>query len=440
MQSFSRAGKRNRVRGMSLSPKALSDGVWSLIGSVGSAIAGLATVKLVASWVDSASYGEASLLLGVISLLTGVAVGPLLVIHLRLYFDYATQGLARWFARTTNVAIAGVSSATVLLYLIIASVYWWNGESLYFRYALIATLVLFAQPFLGVKTNCLEALRRQRALAVVSLSNRALYPLIVLILLTIQQDAVGALVAGQGLAAICVLAASAGTTPKRTGSGTSVDVRVEHRKLLNSVLQFGWTLPAGYVAMWVVTTSDRYLVQHFMTARDVGLYVMNYALWSMPFILLNTWLELMTRSVIYAAGANANWRRAWHIVRLRAIVGTALAIFGGSILFVLSEQIGHILVGSEYWISRTMVLILCAAHSCYVTGYAVVPLFLAAKRPRWVFYATVLAGLLGVVCNLVVIPIWGLVGAAFATLLSYAVWTMTLLIGARALVSRLERS
>lgn len=423
-----------------LSQKGVSDGIWSLVGSVGSAVIGLATVRIVATWVDSASYGRASLLLGVVSLVSGMVVGPTLVVHLRLYFEYLNRGLTRWYSRTATTAFAVASCAAASLYLAIAFGYWWTGEALYLNYAVVAILVLVVQPFLSIETNYLEAHRNQRLLAASSLANRALYPLFALCLLAIQTDPASALVAAQGMATICVLVAVRRASRPHLPSAGPVQEWAEYHRLVRSASEFGWTLPAGYVAMWLITTSDRFLLQHFMTDKDVGLYVMNYGLWSMPYVLLNAWLELMTRPVVYAAAASANWRRARALVWQRAIFGTGIAIIGSGILYLVSETIGRMLIGHDYWAGRELVMVLSAAHCFYVLGYAIVPLFLAAKRTGWVLFATVLGGLVGIVSNLIAIPSWGLIGAASATLLSYVVWAAALLAAAGTSLPRLARA
>src|SRR5689334_17498951 len=76
----------------------VGDAVWVAISSGVSAVIALVNVRIVSRMCDAASYGEASLVLGVVTLISGLVLGPLSMTHLRLIYEYRARQMSGWFA------------------------------------------------------------------------------------------------------------------------------------------------------------------------------------------------------------------------------------------------------------------------------------------------------------------------------------------------------
>ena len=413
-----------------ISHKFLSDASWSLAGNVLSVLTGLAVVKIITSLVVTRDYGQASLVMGVVALLNGLLVGPLMTAHLRVYFDYLERGMGRWFAKMFNRVLSVAGMVILLLYAFIALIFNLTGNTTYWELLIPVSILILAQPYLSTLTNYLESHRRQKELAIVNVLHKVVYPLFLILLLETTILPVNVIIISQGLAILFVLAVFRVPKAQKESNKWPEDKLKELGTLRNSIVEFGWALPLGYFVMWFVTTGDRYLIEHFSTLENVGIYAINYGFWSMPYIMLNGWLEILTRPLLYDKAAKNNWEGVKKIILQRTVFGLFVSVIGTFALYMLGESIAAIMFGKHYWVSRELMMIIAVAHCFYVVGYSIVPLFLAGKKSKTILLATSVAAVINFVINLIFIPTYGIVGAALTTLLTYVVWVSVLAGGA----------
>lgn len=414
-----------------------SEGVWSLLGNVVPLAGGLAVVKITTKWVPTAAVGQASLVLGAVVLLNNLLVGPLLVAQLRVYFDYVERGMARWFAAAFRRITLGAAAVAVLLYAATAVAMWARGTAVYLDLFIPAAVLLLAQPHLNAQSAYLEAHRQQRALFLTNTAQRLLHPLLLLALILAHRPPSLAIVASQASAIVVVTLALRPPTLQVNSRIIPSDAAAESRELRRGLLNFGWSLPVGYALMWVVTTTDRFFLGHYASFSDVGIYTVNYGLWSIPYMVLNGWLEVFTRPIVYGHAARGDWRSVRRILEYRAAAACALGVVGTLILYRLSGPIAEVLLGRNYWVSRRLMLVIAVAHNCQAIGYSVVPLFLAAKRPMPIMISTAVAAALTIASGFLLVPTMGILGSAVGTLIAYLAWSILLLSQARGYADRL---
>jgi O-antigen/teichoic acid export membrane protein len=388
----------------------------------------LATVKIITRWVNPEAYGHASLLLGIVAVLNGMMAGPLMVAHLRLYFDYLNRHAGRWYIDTFQKIFLALGSSAAVTYLAFAAFTLWCGEPIFLKHVAAVFVILLAQPFFSARSNYLEAHRQQGRLAVMNVLQRGGQPCILIALLALSLPAVDAILLAQGLTTLLLVSAIRAPRPPTDSMATPESRTMELRPLLGEIGEFGWTLPITFFAMWLLTTSDRYLLEHFKTPADVGRYAMNYGFWSMPYVFLNGWLEILTRPLIFDAAAKGEWMRVKKVVAYRIGFGMLASVSGIILLMGLSRFIASYMLSDQYWIGVPFVTTITGAYSFYVLGYSIVPIFIAAKRMNVVLFATACAALANVGINWLVIPSYGMMGAAKATLYAYILWATILTI------------
>ncbi|MCX5720881.1 MAG: oligosaccharide flippase family protein [Nitrospirae bacterium] len=421
------------------SPKFCADSFWSLVGNLASASVGLVAVKIVTSLVGADEYGQASLVLGVLALLNGLLVGPLMTVHLRVYFDYLKCGMASWYASTFNWVLGIAGGIALFIYLLVALAERSRGGSVYFQLVIPAAVLILVQPFMSATTNYLEAHRLQRRLAMTNIFLKGFYPLGLVLLLGMAMPGADAVILSQGLAILIVLVVSRSPSGQRDLNERPVDTWKELSSLKNSFTSFGWALPLGYLVHWVLSTGDRYLIEHFMTLRDVGIYAMNYGFWSLPYLMLNGWLEVLTRPLLYDKASVNDWQGVKRVLLWRTACGFLGSVLGTVTLCFAGETIAALMLGNSYWIGWQVMMCIATAHCFYVAGYSILPLFLASKRPRGILVATAVAAVSNVLINIVAVPAYGMLGAAFSTLVSYVIWAVTIALGAHWLMRGLLR-
>ncbi|MBI4681146.1 MAG: oligosaccharide flippase family protein [Nitrospirae bacterium] len=419
------------------SQKFIAESFWSLFGNIVSVFAGLAAVKIITKLVVSDDYGRASLVLGVIALLNSLLVGPLMAAHMRVYFDYIEREMALWYSRVFNKVLIVAGLTALLIYAMIGYVYNFIGNHIFLTLIIPAALMILAQPYMTAITSYLEAHRRQKQLATVNILQKALHPIFLFLLLMTVISPVKAIVISQGAVILILLLFFNAHDAQRKSDKLPEDANKELAALRKSMMEFGWALPLSYTIMWFLTTSDRYLIDHFMNPREVGIYSMNYGFWSMPFLMLNGWLEILTRPYLYDKAAKNDWKGVKQILLRRTFFAVTISLLGAALLYILAERIASVMLGNSYWFGWQLMIAITVAHCFMVIGYSVMPAFLAGKKPMMILAATLIAALSNIIINLFVIPAYGLIGAAMSTLISYIIWAFVLVTGAYLLMRRL---
>jgi len=415
----------------------LNEGMWPLFGNIFYVVINFFTIKIITNLIKPESYGKANLVLGIFFLINSLVFGPLMVAHNRVYFDYLKKSMSLWFKDQFKYLIIKFIFLIILIYLIISLIFLTSGNNIYIYYSIPISFLAITTSFFAAKTNYLEAHKQQKKLAIVNSLQKLLYPLIVLIFVNLIFDQTIIIIIAQALSILIAIFVLQPPKISNNFINPTLNEADEKKEINKSLLSFGWYLPAGYFVMWLLTTSDRYFIEHFRTLKEVGTYSLNYGLWSMPFLIINGWLEVWTRPHIYKSASEENWGFVIKIILRRlafAILLCPLLLF---FYYFFSELISKLLLNESYRLSKSFILIIAVAHFFQVIGYSILPVFLASKRLKINFIAIFLAALINIVLNIYLIPQFGLVGAAISTLVGYIIWVVILSIGALQLKNNL---
>ncbi len=410
------------------------DASWSLGGNLLTVLSGLATLKIIGWLVPAAEYGAASLVLGLCALLNQFIAGPLLTERLRLYFDHLRLGDTRPLARVIQGLLLRVSTLMAAIYLAIAAVLYYRGQVTYLQLLLPVLIMIFIQPQLLAAFGQLEAHRNYRGLSIVQPLLSVLQVPLLLGLLWLAVRGSVSIVLAQALAALLVFCALAW---RWRASISSVPSGPESTLALSSISNFGWSLYLFNLASWMMATSDRYLIDHFASRTDVGIYVINYAFWAVPFTVLNGWIHSFSRPRLYVRAADQAWDRVLRVVLGTLAAGVGFAVAGTVLVYFVGKPLALLVLGEKYWHSPALMMLLASAHIFFLIGHTSAAYFLAVKNSHWVWISSLLAAVFNVAANIVLLPRWGIVGAAFTTLCAYALWSVLMLGGILVLSRRL---
>jgi len=410
------------------------DAFWTLANNLLSVLAALTVVKLVSLLVPAEQYGRASLVLGVVALLGQFIVNPLLTAQLRLYFD---DDRPREAARFTSDVRARLARSSVIMaggYLLVAVFCGWRGDRTYFALLLPVLILIALTPHLSAALNLLEARREYRALAYAQILTKIAPAAFLALLLGGKVPGAAAIILAQGLGFALVLSIYGRSTPRASTAGSS---DVASRPANSSPGGFGSALYWFNVSSWVMTTSDRYLIEHFRSTAEVGLYTINYGFWSIPYQMLNAWLETLVRSRMYSRAAAGDWLTVRNIVQGRLLLALGLSVAGTIILFLAGRPLAHAILGEKYWRGLALAMVIAVAHAFLAIGSSFHGLFIAAKRASTLLWTSAVAATLNLGFNLWLVREAGILGAAVSTLIAYAAWALLLALCARNLLNTL---
>jgi O-antigen/teichoic acid export membrane protein len=177
-------------------------------------------------------------------------------------------------------------------------------------------------------------------------------------------------------------------------------------------------------------TVDRFLIAHYLSEADAGAYHAGFSLASRILDVLFIWFGAAGGPALVHAletGGDA----ALKGVARQQIKTMALIVFpavGG--LIMVAPALSHILIGEALRaraISVTPMIALGALFSGFSTYYAL-QAFTLAKNTRLLMVAMMVPALSNIALNIVLIPKFGLVGAGYASAISFGLGLLTALL------------
>ena len=189
------------------------------------------------------------------------------------------------------------------------------------------------------------------------------------------------------------------------------------RSVWKKMLRFSIPLIPNSLCWWIVNLSDSYLIGYMLIdgAAVNGLYRVAYKIPALVNLVSTIFLQAWQLSAI-ASYNEADKARFY----TRVLDTLQMLVFcTASLLMLLVRPIMSVLVSDAFYEAWRYVPFLLAASSfgCFVNYYAT--LYVAAKRSMFSMLTALIGAVANVTLNLVMIPLWGAQGAAFATFVSY---------------------
>lgn len=312
-------------------------------------------------------------------------------------------------------SVLGAAAVTVAVIPLTLLLY---GDASYLPVFLTIGPIVFFDSLGGIPLSVLRAQRRPRAYSLISVTRASLGTVAILYLVVVADLGVLGIVIGSAISAMVSLGIGLLVLRQNGLLRWSID-----RRLAAAMLAFCLPLVPAALGGWALNLSDRYILQAYTDAETVGIYAMGYT----GGLLINA---LVVQPFVLAWAA-----AAWEMAREEdapkqyAAVLTAFAAIGSLAALGLSA-IGtdafRILVGPEFDASRFVVPFSAFAYVLYGV-YSITAIGLDLRsQTRWLPLTVGGAAVVAIVLNILLIPLVGFLGAAIATLASYAlltVWT-----------------
>lgn len=175
-------------------------------------------------------------------------------------------------------------------------------------------------------------------------------------------------------------------------------------------------VPAG-LSLWIVGLVDRLFLIHYSSAAETGLYHIGNSLSSIVTIIVTGFLQAWSPfafSISETPDAKKTYAAA---LEFFLIITCLVSVITG----FFSPEILRIVTTEPYYEAYNTVGILCLSN-VLLGVYQISGIGLAlVKKTTPIFYATFIAAIINIVLNFILIPPYGRMGAAWATLLSVLV-------------------
>jgi O-antigen/teichoic acid export membrane protein len=189
--------------------------------------------------------------------------------------------------------------------------------------------------------------------------------------------------------------------------------------LASELAKYGFPLAIGNLAAWILSLSDRYVLELFRGSQEVGIYSASYAISERSIMLLSTLFALTSGSIVYniweKEGKKKSQEFVGKITRYYLLICTPAAVG----LSVLSKPIIVTLTGQEYHGGNKIISIVVFGFFFLGLQQRFYPGFGFYKKTHFIMLSLIVSGLVNLGLNFLLIPRYGFIAAAATTLLSY---------------------
>lgn len=192
--------------------------------------------------------------------------------------------------------------------------------------------------------------------------------------------------------------------------------------LLKKVSSFGSPQIGISIGAIVLSIFDRYAIGFFRGPEYVGIYSAGYTIADMSIQLPLSILTVTTVPIIVQTFENNGKNEAQLI--LEKLICISLIVFLPVVFGItaLSKSIVDIVLGEHFqFASVVLPWVVAGVFFFGLTQYINIP-FQLKEKPYLLFYLILGAAIVNIILNFILIPMLGIVGAAYATLIAYFIY------------------
>jgi O-antigen/teichoic acid export membrane protein len=189
------------------------------------------------------------------------------------------------------------------------------------------------------------------------------------------------------------------------------------RRLVGPLFAFGLAIMPNMMAGWVMDVSDRYLLRLFRDLGEVAQYGVGYK-FGMAVQVLVTWpFQLAWPALAFAISREEGHEHTYARVLTYLVLVVTVAVLG---LLGASHSVIPSVVGAEYAFACTVVPVIGLAYACNALQHCIAPGIHIGGRTRQLSGIGAIAAAVNLGLGLLMIPTFGAMGAAWATVGAYA--------------------
>lgn len=189
--------------------------------------------------------------------------------------------------------------------------------------------------------------------------------------------------------------------------------------ILRPALGYSLPLVPHDLSGWVLEYSDRVILERFVSLDAIGVYSFGYQIASImgniAIAIKDAWLPFLfsTTQVQDKAYDPTLSRMVTYYVFALCWIGLGISLYSRSLLTLF--------VDPAYLASYPIILWVVAGRLCNGLYFIPVNFLFLKSKTIWIPVITLTSGICGIAMNLLLVPSYGIIAAAWVTLLSYAI-------------------
>jgi O-antigen/teichoic acid export membrane protein len=192
-------------------------------------------------------------------------------------------------------------------------------------------------------------------------------------------------------------------------------------RLILNLITFSIPLVFALVSSVIITITDRYCLKSLATMEDVGIYSAGYKIANTLLLIFGA-MQMALTPMFYQKMEDPNRLRFYskiitYSIYIGMILTLGISFFGLEIIKVLSRN-------SDYWLANNAIPVLSFALLFGMIRYYIAHFLSIAKKTRHIALITIFVAILNLGLNLLMIPRYNYMGAAFATLVAQLIFLL----------------
>lgn len=397
-----------------------------LLGQGTTAIGLAVGSRVVTEVVAPEALGQYKLAVGAMGLVSGLFFRPFVQFVMRQYHDANEKNCGPEFL---SFALRVLTGAGLILGVCVAAALFLYGHitgSLGLLAALAAAGLMYLHSALNFQNGILVTQNRQKFANILRVVGQCGIPFAIALGAVALGQSGRSLLIAEVVLLVLVLLVSTRLLPIRlstAGRASDQDRSlwlVEARRFIVPMIGVG-------VFSWILSVSDRYILEAFASTHEVGLYTAVYGLGSQPMLMVTGVTAQLIYPFLFRAAAQQRAEAQAQIHRYVIATTAGAALLGMGALLLLGNQIVNLLLAANYRENACSILLWVAA------GYAALSIAsafelksYAGKRTSLIATAYAVAGVTNLGLNLLWVPQLGALGAAKATFFGFLVYLVVL--------------
>lgn len=390
-------------------------GVWGYLpANIIQGVVGFLAIFLFTRLLDPDEFGRYALAYSILTLAHVATFSWLEAAMARYWAAQKTPGdLASHFASLYRMAFLMIG-----LFVLLAGLFVWLAPlDWLFKFAIAAGLA-------GCPVRCLAKLAQERFRAEGEVGKSAtidivttIAGLIIGVLAALMGAGGAAPLIGIGLAPLIVLPFLLPGELRQAHTGL-VD-----RKRIRSYAAFGYPIAAGLALALVLASSDRFLLAAFLDEAAVGAYHAGYSIANRTLDVLFIWLGAAGQPALVMALERGGLERLKEAAREQASTFLLIGIPATAGVALVARPLAEVLIGPELREAAAAITpwIALSAFFYGMTAYYFGQAFTLGQKTKLLLVTMTIPAVINVILNIILIPRYGVMGAAWATAASFAI-------------------
>ena len=195
---------------------------------------------------------------------------------------------------------------------------------------------------------------------------------------------------------------------------------VFNHQMLKNGLMYSLPIIPGIVGAWILDLSDRIFIEQYFTLDDVGLYSMGYKIAAIVGIIMGG-VSMAYTPFFFETANTRSEKESKKILSEYNYIYMLLVIIACFIILLFSYEFIYLLLDKEYQGAFIFVPVIVTAYLFQQGGGLVGTYYKQSKKTKQEAIITFFVAGINILLNFLIVPRYGAIGAAFTTLISFAV-------------------